>query len=89
MNAYPKIKSVEPGDNLELFVVFSNGVIKLYDCKRIIKKYPVFKKLENTSFFKNVYVDSGGYGIVWDSELDLSESEIWENGKIIQTTKAG
>lgn len=30
--------------------------------------------------FRNVRVDSRGYGIVWNDDLDLSESELWLNG---------
>lgn len=30
-------------------------------------------------FFENVEVDVGGYGIVWDDELDLSCDELWDN----------
>jgi hypothetical protein len=30
--------------------------------------------------FNSVHVDKHGYGIVWNDELDLSESELWING---------
>jgi len=37
--------------------------------------------LKNKAFFKVVKVDSGGYGLSWNSEMDLSEYELWKNGK--------
>jgi hypothetical protein len=37
--------------------------------------------LENESFFRQVKVDAGGYGISWSDTIDLSESELWLNGK--------
>ena len=30
-------------------------------------------------------VDVGGYGIIWNDELDLSCDELFENGKSVQT----
>lgn len=35
----------------------------------------------NKNLFQQVQVDTGGYGISWNDELDLSAEEIWENGK--------
>ena len=32
-----------------------------------------------------MYVDVGGYGIVWNDDVDLSCDELWENGKEIKT----
>ena len=34
--------------------------------------------------FNDVAVDTGGYGIVWNDELDLSCDELYENGKTIK-----
>jgi len=31
------------------------------------------------SLFKSVKLDQGGYGIIWDGEIDLSESELLVN----------
>ena len=37
--------------------------------------------LKDDAFFKNVRVDQAGYGVVWNDNVDLSESELWINGK--------
>ena len=34
-------------------------------------------------------VDQGGYGIIWNDDLDLSCDEIYENGKTIKTAFDG
>ena len=73
----PKIKKVEPLNNLILIITFSNGKSKKYDCHILIKKNQNFQKLNNPGFFKNVHIDSGGYGLSWDDELDVSENELW------------
>ena len=74
------IKSVTVLENLIIQAEFSNGINKKYDIKELIKKYEQFKILENIELFNKVKVDIGGYGIVWNEELDLSSEEIWNNG---------
>ena len=74
------IKLIKPLENMILEAVFSSGEIKKYDMKILINKYKVFKELENKELFNKVKVDIGGYGIVWNEDIDLSSEEIWENG---------
>ena len=46
----------------------------------------MFRKLrESPEPFFGVETDVGGYGIVWNDELDLSCDELYENGKIVST----
>lgn len=77
------IKSVRPLENLIVEVLFNNGIYKRYDLKPLIKNFNVFKELENLEVFNSVKADPGGYGIIWNEDLDLSSEEIWENGEII------
>lgn len=82
MEKYNKIKKVYPIDNYILICEFESGIKKKYDIKPLIKKYAIFKKLiTNKELFSKVVVDTGGYGISWDDEIDLAAEEIWENGK--------
>ena len=74
------IKSVKSLENMIIQVEFTNGKIKKYDIKTVMKKHERFKALENIELFNKVKVDIGGYGIVWDEKLDLSSEEIWNNG---------
>lgn len=78
------IKFIKPLENMILEAVFSNGEIRKYDMKALIKKYEVFKKLENKELFNKVKVDIGGYGIIWNEDIDLSSEEIWVNGITIK-----
>jgi hypothetical protein len=75
----PKILSVETLENKMLLVRFVNGVEKIYDCAPLLSR-EMFEVLKNDAFFKSVKVDSGGYGISWNDEADLSEYELWTNG---------
>ena len=41
--------------------------------------------LKDKELFNNVTVDTGGYGISWNDNLDIEAEEIWENGTKIRT----
>lgn len=83
---FHKIKSVAPLPDYKLSVQFSEGTTKIYDVKPLFEKVPVFNSLfENAEEFTGVTVDVGGYGIVWNDDLDLSCDELWENGVVVKT----
>ena len=83
---FHKIKAVNALPDFRLSVQFSEGVTKIYDVKPLFKKWPPFKALEETpELFSAVEVDVGGYGIIWNDDLDLSCDEIFENGETIET----
>ena len=81
MKTYPKVKSVVHDRDKKLLVTFDNGVIKVYDCKPLLKT-EAFGRLKQDWLFKSVQADKSGYGISWDDEINLSESELWENGQL-------
>ena len=75
------IKSVKPLDNLIIEITFANGTKKKYDVKPLMQKWKVFNELRDIELFNRVRVDIGGYGIIWNKDIDLSSEELWENGK--------
>ena len=83
---FHKIKDVTPLPDFKLSVQFSEGVTKIYDIKELFDKIPVFIKLkENPLSFFDVVVDTGGYGIVWNDDIDLSCDELWDIGVVVKT----
>lgn len=62
-----------------LLVTFVNGVLKIYDCNPLLRQRH-FQSLKHEALFQAVAVDVGGYGIVWNDDVDLSEYELWHNG---------
>jgi len=80
MDGIPRIKSVSACGPFQLLVLFENGVTKLYDMTPILS-LPQFQLLNTPAFFKAVRVDPGGYGISWNDDMDLSEYELWTNGR--------
>lgn len=76
-----RVKAVKPLDGLTLLVLFQNGEEKLYDVKQLFSVFPQFEVfMTNKALFDNIQVDTGGYGISWNDELDLDAEELWENG---------
>jgi len=76
----PKVQSVKPLEDKRLLVKFVNGVEKIYDCNPLLH-LEMFQLLRNDAFFKSVRVDLGEYGVSWNDDVDLSEYELWVNGK--------
>lgn len=78
---FHKVKRVKSLDNYILEIVFENNIIKYYDVSNLFEKWSVFKKLKTVDgLFNQVKVDTNGYGISWNEEIDLSCNELWENG---------
>lgn len=77
---YPRVEAVEPTSGKRLLVTFTGGVRKVYDCTPLLADAP-FKPLAEESVFRCVKADPHGYGVVWNDDIDLAESELWEKGK--------
>jgi len=87
---FHKIRAVHTLSDYRLYIQFSEGLTKIYDVKPLFTKWAAFKRLENEpELFNDVAVDTGGYGMVWNDELDLSCDELYENGKTIKTPFGG
>jgi len=77
----PIMTNIKPTDDMILIAYFEDGTIKKYDIKQLFSELPIFKKLQKNNLFEKVKVDIGGYGIVWNKNIDLSRDEIWYNGE--------
>ena len=78
---FQKIKSIKPLPDYCLFVHFENDEIKQYDIKKLAKELEQFNALFYIpGLFEQVKIDSGGYGIFWNDELDLACNELYYNG---------
>lgn len=79
----PKIVRAEAIGEYVIRVEFANQDIKDYDISALIEK-PMFAPLRKPPFFRNFQVEPGGYGLVWNDDIDISEYELWVNGKTVQ-----
>ena len=85
---FHKAKTVTPLADYRLLVHFANGTDKEYDMKPLFKEYPVFLELKETpGLFEQARADVGGYGIVWNEDIDTEE--IYQNGKEVKTPFSG
>lgn len=80
-----KIERVKALQDSILEVAFQEGKIKQYDVKGLFDIHPQFAVFK-TDFmlFSKVKVDTGGYGVSWNDELDLDADTIWEDGILIE-----
>ena len=71
----PRIHQAKAIDDTTLVIEFTNQEIKRYDIRPLLET-PMFSLLQQPAFFKNFKVEPGGYAIVWNEEIDLSEYEL-------------
>jgi hypothetical protein len=81
METYPKVRAVEPLPHKRLRVTFAEGTVKVYDCSPLLDE-PAFGRLNDDTLFRHVRADTHGFGVVWNDELDLAESELWIHGMV-------
>ncbi|MFK5970320.1 MAG: DUF2442 domain-containing protein [Candidatus Marithrix sp.] len=79
---HPKVQSVKAIDNHILLILFDNNQKKKYDVTPLLKK-DMFAPLKNLALFKDVKIEKGGYAIFWNSDIDISEFELWNNGQYL------
>lgn len=76
---YPRIHQAKAIDDTTLIIEFTNQDVKTYDIRHLLD-IAMFSPLQQPAFFKNFKVEPGGYGLVWNEEIDISEYELWKNG---------
>ena len=74
-----RIVSAQAIDDHNLIIKFTNNELRKYDISKLLDK-PMFSPLKNPAFFRNFIIDSGGYALVWNEDIDISEYELWQNG---------
>ena len=89
-STFHKIDAVNPLPDYHLSVQFAEGITKEYDVKPLFKKWDAFTLFKDSpELFYNVEVDVGGYGVIWNDEIDLSCNELFENGVTVETYLEG
>ncbi len=78
---FHKIKQIKPLEDSVLMVDFENNERRIFDFQPLIQKNAIFKPLSDSTFFNQVKVDTGGYGVVWSDEIDLFCDDLYYNGK--------
>lgn len=82
---FHKIKNVVALDDYWLSVSFVEGVTKKYDVKPLFELFEPFKQIMDKKEFVKAHVGQGGYGVIWNDEVDLSCDELFESGIVVKT----
>ena len=78
---FHRVHDVKPLPDLNLLVSFVNNEVKRYDVRPLMDEWEPFRSLGTVpGLFNCVHVDAGGYGVVWDDNIDLSCNELYNNG---------
>ena len=72
-----KISGVRPLDDYVLWLRFTNGEARTFDCKELLK-YEVYQPLLEKEMFNGVYIDYGV--VVWDDgNIDIDPEYLYRN----------
>ena len=82
-----KIEDVVPLQSNTLLVFFRDGTIRRCEMREYFeKRQPFSVLLKRPDFFARVQIQTGGYGVQWDENLAISDSELYRMGKRIPMT---
>lgn len=72
--------------DVDIEITFLDGKVIQYDMSKMFSKYPQLKELKNDrKLFESGHLDPGGYGVIWNDELDFDAMSVYECGTIIKT----
>lgn len=73
-------------DGTSFDLLFQDGITKRYDISNLFDKYPQLKALNDRNLFLQGKL-MGGYGIMWNDELDIETETVYEDGKTVSKKK--
>lgn len=79
---FHKAVKLEFGKGTTLVLTFQTGEVKSYDIAVLFEKYPQLTALKNRKLFTSGKL-MGGYGIIWNDDLDLEVETIYEEGESV------
>jgi DNA-binding XRE family transcriptional regulator len=73
-------------DGTALELTFQDGTVKKYDMSLLFDKYPQLQALNNRELFLSGKL-LGGYGVMWNEDLDIEAETIYEDGVTVRILK--
>ena len=65
-----------------LNVTFKDGTFCRYDVAPLMEKYnDIFGLLKDAVLFSQARVAAGGYGVVWNADIDLCADDIYDSAQ--------
>ena len=85
---YNRLVNISLNDNLIVISEFLDGVVTSFDLKSMISKFPVFNDLlTNKQLYQSGHISPGGFGIIWNDEIDFAAESLYYDGTIIERKK--
>ena len=76
-----KAKSIKRIESDAIVVEFEDGTCKLLQVKQLLAVHPIFSDLIRIKgLFMQAHIEAGGYGIVWNENIDIATEYIYEHG---------
>ena len=79
---FHKAVKLEYGKGTTFYLTFQTGEVKEYDISVLFDKYPQLSALKNRKLFTSGKL-MGGYGIIWNDDLDIETETVYEDGKTV------
>lgn len=71
-------------DDVKLELTYQDGKIIRYDMSTMFSAFPQLEELRNNrELFTHGHLDPGGYGIIWNDDLDYDATSIYEDGEVV------
>ena len=71
-------------DDVKLELTYQDGKIIRYDMSAMFSKFPQLEELRrDRELFVRGHLDPGGYGIIWNDDLDFDATSIYEDGEVV------
>jgi Predicted transcription factor, homolog of eukaryotic MBF1 len=81
---FHKAVKLEYKEGTVLELTFQTGEVKQYDIASMFAIYPPLEALKDRDLFLSGKL-SGGYGIIWNDDLDIEAETIYEEGILVRT----
>lgn len=81
---FHKAIKIEYKEGTVLELTFRTGEVKQFDMKSMFNVYPPIAALNDRKLFTSGKL-SGGYGIIWNDELDLEAETVYQEGILVRT----
>lgn len=84
-----RIDDIVPLENYTLLVFFRDGRVKKNSLKPYFEKNTQFNiLLKRESLFPSVRIQTGGYGVTWDVNLNISDKVLYKTGQSVLLSKS-
>ena len=75
---------VEFLEDVKMELTFQDGKIVRYDMSKLFSKYPQLEELRrDRELFLSGRLDAGGYGVIWNDDLDIDATSVYESGEVV------